>query len=182
MSPGPAQGLVLRAVICRRGARVPGWQDRGPAPGGQGRRAPEQGFRSPPLSSQETCPVGVWLQRPCRSLLQLATPSIQLTKNSLKNNHFLSAEGGTHARTAHTQTHRHFPAAGPLPSRTGCSVAEAQGRGSGSQRLKRSGTAEPAPLAARPLGLLRGAGSREPGGTYPHVAARLSGGSRGGEA
>lgn len=64
------------------------------------------------LSYQETHPVSVWLPWPGCYLLQLATPSIQLTKNSLKNNHFLSAEwrwgggGGPHART-HTDTHAH---------------------------------------------------------------------------
>lgn len=73
--------------------------------------------------------------------------ALQLTKNSLKNNHFLSAQRQGENARAHTYTHRHthtyFPAAGSLLSRTSCFVSEAPGRGSGSTEA-----AEPAPFAA----------------------------------
>lgn len=70
-----------------------------------GRRVMEQDFRRPPcLSYQETHPVSVWPLH--RQLFVAVGYALQLTKNSLKNNHFLSAETqGENARVrgrAHT--------------------------------------------------------------------------------
>lgn len=71
--------------------------------GGRG-RVPEQASRRRPpcLSYQETHPVSVWL------LFVAVGYALQLTKNSLKNNHFLSAERqGENAGARHTHTHSH---------------------------------------------------------------------------
>lgn len=71
-----------------------------------------------------------------RQLFVAVGYALQLTKNSLKNNHFLSAERRGKCTRTHIHTHRHthtyFPAAGSLLSRTSRFVLEAPGRGSGS--------------------------------------------------
>lgn len=85
---GPTGPRARASPFCREG---------GAGGGGSG-----AGFQKKPpcLSYQETHPVSVWL------LFVAVGYALQLTKNSLKNNHFLSAERrGKRRREAHTLTH-----------------------------------------------------------------------------
>lgn len=101
-----------------------------PREGGVRGRAAEASRRGPCLSHQETHPVGVW------PLFVAVGYALWLSKNSLKNNHFLSAERrGRRRREAHSHTH-----APPLPSALQAQLLRGRGAGRGS---------DPPPAASR---------------------------------
>ena len=88
-----------------------------PREGGVRGRVAEASRRGPCLSHQETHPVGVW------PLFVAVGYALRLSKNSLKNNHFLPARDGEDAGARHTHTHTRLLCR--LLSRPSCSTAEA---------------------------------------------------------